>query len=86
MAGGEQGEMTCRELVELVTDYLERRLPDEDRALFETHLADCGHCVEYVAQMRRTIDVLGELSAETIDPAREAELLAAFRGWQRRNA
>jgi anti-sigma factor RsiW len=86
MAGGEQGEITCRELVELVTDYFEGRLPDGDRVLFEAHLADCVHCVEYVAQMRRTIDVLGELSAETIEPAREAELLAAFRGWRRRNA
>ena len=86
MAGGEQGEMTCRELVELVTDYLERRLPDRDRVLFEAHLADCGHCVEYVAQMRRTVEVLGKLPAQAIDPAREAELLAAFRGWRRRNA
>ena len=86
MAGGEQGELTCRELVELVTDYVEGRLPDGERMLFEAHLAGCGHCVEYVAQMRRTIEVLGELSSEAIDPAHEAELLAAFRGWRRRNA
>lgn len=85
MAGGEQGEITCRELVELVTDYFEGRLPDGERALVQAHLAHCAHCVEYVAQMRRTIDVLGALPAEAIDPAREAELLAAFRGW-RRNA
>ena len=32
-----------------------------------------------------SIDVLGELSAEAFGPAREAELLAAFRGWRRRN-
>jgi anti-sigma factor RsiW len=86
MAGGEQGEMTCRELVELVTDYFEGRLPEGDRVLFDAHLAECGHCVEYVAQMRRTIGVLGELSAEAIDPAREEELLAAFRDWRRSNA
>jgi anti-sigma factor RsiW len=86
MAGGEQGEMTCRELVELVTDYFEGRLPESNRVPFEAHLAECGHCVEYVAQMRWAIDVLGELCAEAIDPAREAELLATFRGWRRRNA
>jgi anti-sigma factor RsiW len=85
MAGAEHDEMTCRQLVELVTDYLEGRLPEHDRVLFEAHVAECSHCVEYVAQMRRAIDVLGELSAEAIDPARELELLAAFRGW-RRNA
>ena len=82
MAGDEYDEMTCRELVELVTDYIEGRLPERDRVRFEAHVAGCGHCVEYVAQLRRTIEVLGELSAEAIDPAREAELLAAFRGWR----
>jgi anti-sigma factor RsiW len=83
MAGDKYDEMTCRELVELVTDYLERRLPELERMLFEAHIAECSPCDEYVAQMRRTIDLLGELPAETVDPAREAELLAAFRGWRR---
>ena len=82
MAGDEYDEMTCRELVELVTDYLEERLPECDRVRFEAHVAECTHCVEYVAQMRRTIELLGELSADAIDPARELELLAAFRGWR----
>ena len=82
MAGGVHDEMTCRELVELVTDYLERRLPERDRVRLEAHLAECPHCVEYVAQMRRTVELLGELSDEPIDPARELELLAAFRGWR----
>lgn len=87
MAAGEHYEMTCRELVELVTDYLEGGLPAHERTLLEAHLAECGHCVEYLAQMRRTIDTLGELAAEAIHPARERELLAAFRGWRRaRNA
>ncbi len=66
----------------MVTDYFEGRLAGDDRLRFEAHLGECRHCVEYVAQMRRTIDLLGELPAETIDPAREAELLAAFRNWR----
>ncbi len=82
MAGDEYDEMTCRELVELVTDYLEERLPECDRVRFEVHVAECSHCAEYVAQMRRTIEVLGELSADAIDQALELELLAAFRGWR----
>jgi anti-sigma factor RsiW len=69
---------------ELVTDYFEGRLADGDRVLFEEHLADCGHCAEYVAQMRRTIDVLGELSAEAIDPPRARG--GAARGPPRRAA
>ena len=83
MAGGEREEMSCRELVELVTEYLEGTLPAHHRALLEEHLAECPYCEEYVAQMRRTITALGRLRAEPIDPVRERELLAAFRGWRR---
>ncbi len=83
MAGGGSDEMTCRELVEVVTDYLEGRLPDPDRVRLEAHVEECPYCEEYIAQMRRTIDALGELRREAIDPRREAELLEAFRGWRR---
>jgi anti-sigma factor RsiW len=75
-------EMTCQELVQVVTDYLEKALPARDRARFEAHLAECPYCEEYVAQMRRTIAALGELPPEPVDPARKEELLQAFRGWR----
>ena len=48
-------EMPCRELVELVTEYLEDALPAQDRARFEAHLADCEDCNTYLDQMRQTI-------------------------------
>jgi anti-sigma factor RsiW len=74
--------MTCRELVELVTDYLEGRLPDEDRVRFEEHVAACPGCVEYVEQMRATVRALGRLPEESVPDALRDELLAAFRGWR----
>jgi len=73
--------MTCRELVELVTEYLEGALRD-DRIRLEAHLAECPYCEEYIAQMQRTVAALGELPPEPIDPAREQVLLEAFRGWR----
>jgi anti-sigma factor RsiW len=82
MAGGEREEMTCRELVELVTEYLEGTLPAGNRALLEERVAECPYCEEYIAQMRRTIRALGRLPAEPIDPIRERQLLAAFRAWR----
>jgi anti-sigma factor RsiW len=82
MAGGEHDDMTCRELVEVVTDYLEGRLPQPDRVRLEAHVAQCRYCEEYIAQMRQTIEALGELAAEAIDARREAKLLEAFRGWR----
>ena len=82
MAGGDREEMTCRELVELVTEYLEGTLLGNDRMRLEAHLAECPGCAEYIAQMRRTVAVLGKLPPEAIDPAREQMLLEAFRGWR----
>jgi anti-sigma factor RsiW len=75
-------EMTCRELVEVLTDYLEGALPPEDRQRLEEHLESCPYCTEYLAQMRQTIDSLGSINEESISPETRAELLAAFRGWR----
>ena len=83
VAGSGHDEMRCRELVEVVTDYLEGRLPEDDGLRLAEHVADCPYCEEYIAQMRRTIEILGELPVETIVARRRAELLEAFRGWRR---
>ncbi len=83
MAGrGESEEMTCRELVEVVTDYLEDALPDDDRARLEAHLDECPYCVAYVAQVRKTVELLGELPPALIPMRTQAALLEAFRGWR----
>ena len=54
-------ELTCRDLVELVTDYLEGSLSRRDRARFDAHLAGCANCTEYVKQFRETIRLTGTL-------------------------
>lgn len=76
-------EMACRELVELVTDYLEDRLPPRDRARFEAHIAECEYCEAYLEQMRQTIRVLGRLPEESLSAEASDALLAAFRDWSR---
>ena len=77
-----QEEMSCKELVELVTDYLEGVLPSEDRARFEEHLGQCPGCEVYLEQMRQTIRTLGKLNEDSItSPARET-LLQTFRNWK----
>jgi anti-sigma factor RsiW len=74
--------MTCRELVELVTEYMEGTLREEDRLRLDVHLAECPYCEEYLAQMRRTVEMLGRVPSELIDPSKQEELLEAFRGWR----
>jgi anti-sigma factor RsiW len=77
------GQMTCQELVELVTEYLEGTLPHADRARFDDHLQECRYCVTYVEQMRITIDALGALDETQLSPAARDALLSAFRDWKR---
>jgi hypothetical protein len=77
------GEMTCQELVELVTDYFEDALSRRDRARFERHIGECEYCNRYLDQMRITIRTLGSIPADTIPPAARDELLDAFRDWKR---
>jgi anti-sigma factor RsiW len=74
--------LTCVELVELVTDYLEGALPPDDARRFEEHLGTCEGCTAYVAQMRATVRVLGEIPPEGLSPDAERELLHAFRDWR----
>jgi anti-sigma factor RsiW len=76
-------DVTCRELVELVTDYLEERLPASDRARFELHLAYCEPCRTYLRQMRQVLESAGRLGEESLAPEARDALLAAFRGWKR---
>jgi predicted anti-sigma-YlaC factor YlaD len=76
-------DLTCKELVELVTDYLEDRLPAMDRATFEMHLGYCASCRVYLDQMRGTVRLAGRLAEEALPPGSKEDLLRAFRGWKR---
>lgn len=76
--------MTCRELVELVTDYLEGVLSPIDRRRFEAHLATCPDCPEYVRQIKLTIDLSGRATEESVPVDARNELLKAFRDWHHR--
>jgi anti-sigma factor RsiW len=76
-------DISCRELVELVTEYLEDQLPPDERARFEMHLVYCRGCAVYVDQMRETLRVTGGLREESLSPGARDALLDAFRGWKR---
>ncbi len=79
----DEAELTCKELVEIVSDYLEGALPEDDRERFESHLADCEGCRGYLDQMRVTIRVVGTLGEDDLDPGARDQLLQLFREWNR---
>lgn len=74
-----QDPLVCREFVELVTDYLDGALPDDERARFEAHLAECDGCTAYLEDMRRLVGSLHDLPEPPPDPATHEALLRAFR-------
>jgi anti-sigma factor RsiW len=74
-------ELACREVVELVTAYLDDALDQTDRERFEEHLVFCDGCESYLQQMRMTIRLTGRVE-EQLPSELQAELLEAFRGWR----
>jgi anti-sigma factor RsiW len=78
-------EVVCRELVELVTPYLEDVLPANERAAIDRHLAQCDGCDTYVEQMRQTIRAIGHIPHEPITSRTRDEVLAIFRAWRSGN-
>lgn len=77
------GPMTCRELVELVTAYLEDALPADERTRLESHLRDCEPCVIYLRQIEATIRVAGAARQSVEHSPPVHALLQAFREWKR---
>jgi anti-sigma factor RsiW len=73
--------MTCREVVQLLTDYLEGALTANDRARVEEHLAGCDACTAFLAQLRTACRVVARLAAVEVPAPLRADLLRAFRDY-----
>jgi len=81
--GSVPDDLSCRDLVELVTEYLEGSLPRAERARVDAHLSGCPGCTTYIEQMGETIRLTGRLRAVDLPPAAREALLQAFRDWKR---
>jgi len=75
-------ELTCAQVVELVTAFLDRRLSPDATERFEEHLAFCDGCSTYLEQMRATIAATGQLRERDLPQVLQEQLLAAFREWR----
>jgi anti-sigma factor RsiW len=74
--------MDCNELVELVTDYLDGALDADTKARFESHLGDCDGCENYLQQFRETVQTVGKIRGDELDPAFRSRLLTAFKDFR----
>lgn len=74
-------QIVCREVLELITGYLEGALPTDTREAVEAHLSGCDGCTMVLAEFRRTIELTGMLTEEQVTPNQRTTLLDAFRDW-----
>jgi len=77
-------ELTCQQVVELVTDYLENALLQDLRSRFEDHVATCPGCDAYLEQVRQTITMLHQLAQTPAFPTTRQQLLHRFQEWKQR--
>jgi len=70
-------EVTCREFVELITEYFEGALAPRTLSLVEEHLVMCDWCTVYLGQMELTIASLRDLH-EPASAEPPAALVAAL--------
>jgi hypothetical protein len=75
-------DLTCKEIVELVTEYHSHALDAADHARFEQHLFACTWCMTYLKQVDRTVAIVGALRKEG-PPFDPTSLVALFRGRRR---
>lgn len=78
-----EDDMACKELVELVTEYLENSLPDDARQRFEKHISGCDGCTAYLDQMRQTIRLTGRIIEENLTSQQRDDLLKLFHDWHK---
>ena len=73
--------LTCMDITELITNYLEGRLSLMDRIRFRMHIMMCRHCREYLNQMKITIRTVGKLPDEPIPADVHDDLMKCFKNW-----
>ncbi len=79
------GNFTCREIAELITDYLDGSLTFRERIGFQLHLGLCFACRNYLRQMKYTIATLRQLPPDPVPPHVKEELLKRFQNWKQRS-
>jgi predicted anti-sigma-YlaC factor YlaD len=76
-------DITCRELLELLTEYLEGALAPTVEVAVATHLDACEGCRRYLEQLNISIEVTAALREDSVPADVRETLLAAFRSWRR---
>ena len=77
------GNMSCQEMTELITEFLDGSMPWFQRIRFQMHVGLCRGCRHYLGQMKLTIKTLGQLPPDPMPPEIRDEMLRRFRNWKK---
>jgi anti-sigma factor RsiW len=69
MSGTAADDLACRDLVEVITDYFDGAMNDDDRTRFERHLAGCSGCQAVLSQFRTTLQITRRLTEDQVPGA-----------------
>jgi predicted anti-sigma-YlaC factor YlaD len=75
---------TCRQIVEVVTEYLDGGLATAERVAFERHVVICPPCRGYLSQIRNVTRVAAGLNENDLTPSTRQDLLKVFADWKQR--
>ena len=73
--------LSCRQITELVSDYIEGSLPGLVRARFLLHLGLCRNCRRYLRQLKIAVLLTGKLPEEAVPAPMMEELRRRLAGW-----
>ena len=74
--------LSCKQITELITDYLEGRMGFGERMRFQVHVGMCKHCRAYLRQMKATVAAVGQLPDEPMPDDVRDEMRKRFANWQ----
>jgi anti-sigma factor RsiW len=76
----------CRQLLALLSEYLDKRLKSGDCDALERHIRGCPLCRAFVASLKESVAACRQCRPDRLDPAvaarTRARLLAACSIWQ----
>jgi anti-sigma factor RsiW len=82
MSGTATDDLACRDLVEVITDYFDGAMNDDDRTRFERHLAGCSGCQAVLSQFRTTLQITRRLTEDQVSQEQRAAMRDVFRRWR----
>ncbi len=76
---------TCREVAELLLDFIEGTLSEMEMLTLQRHICACPPCMFYLETYQTAIEVTRALPEEPLPAEFEARLRSVMKEWESKN-